>query len=634
MSSMSLVEKVLQRYSKGTVKQGHIISISPYRCMTHDNSGAVINKYQELNKKRKLRIFNPKQLVFTLDHDVQNPNNKEKYTRIEEFARLHNIDFYPAGRGIGHQIMIEEGYAFPNTLTVASDSHSNMYGGIGALGTPIVRSDALSVWCTGQTWLKVPRVVKVNLTGKLPDGVVGKDVIIALCGYFNKDQVLNTFIEFSPSNISVDDRLTIANMTTEWGALAGLFPYDALTSEYLVNLGKKFKSPRLSSQSLSNIAPLAADSNANYCKTLNLDLSSLRPYVSGPNSVKIFSSVLSMQSSKVSINKAYLVSCVNSRFSDIQKVASVLKNNKVSSKVEFYVSPASSNIQKEAELSGDWKVLLDAGCKPLMSGCGPCIGLGQGILKKGEVGISATNRNFKGRMGHPEALCYLASPEVVAASAVKGYICTPNHLKNIQENESIIKARVINGEIEHNEVQNNSDGELLSGTIVFCGHYDNVNTDGIYPGKYTYQDNITADKMKDIVMENYDVLFAEKMKKLNDTKFLVAGYNFGTGSSREQAATALLACGVTIVFAGSFSETFKRNALNNGLLTIDLPELVEYLRTVAENKPTSVLSKITFNTAGKVIVNDKTFNCMPLNGIAKKLVETGGIESFILNKPL
>jgi homoaconitate hydratase len=156
--------------------------------------------------------------------------------KIEEFSRSMGADFYPAGRGIGHQIMCEEGYAWPGTMAVASDSHSNMYGGLGCLGTPIVRTDAAAIWATGRTWWQVPPVAKVVLENKLNPGVTGKDVIVALCGYFNKDEVLNHAIEFSGDGIkyfSVDERLAIANMTTEWGALAGVFPIDDITIDWL-----------------------------------------------------------------------------------------------------------------------------------------------------------------------------------------------------------------------------------------------------------------------------------------------------------------------------------------------------------------------------------------------------------------
>jgi homoaconitate hydratase len=329
--------------------------------------------------------------------------------------------------------MIEEGYAFPYTLTVASDSHSNMYGGIGALGTPLVRTDAAAIWATGRTWWQIPPVVKVELQGSLPTGVTGKDVIITLCGLFNKDEVLNTAIEFHGSDetlkaISLEDRLAIANMTTEWGALAGVFPVDDLTVEYLqkrknrlelaqfesgkAKSGEKFVHPRINDETIQALTknPLRASPNATYAKHLTLDLSTLSPHISGPNSVKVANSLATLENENIAINKAYLVSCVNSRAGDLRQAAAVMKGKKVREGVEFYVAAASSEVQKEVVESGDWDVLINAGAKVLPAGCGPCVGLGTGLLKDGEVGISATNRNFKGRMGSPSAKAYLASP--------------------------------------------------------------------------------------------------------------------------------------------------------------------------------------------------------------------------------
>lgn len=338
-----------------------------------------------------------------MDHDVQNKSEKNltKYAKIENFAKEHGVDFYPAGRGIGHQVMIEEGYAFPNTLTVASDSHSNMYGGIGALGTPIVRTDAAAIWATGQTWWQIPPVVKVLLKGTLPPGVTGKDVIVTLCGVFNKDQVLNTAIEFHGENentlkgLSIEDRLAIANMTTEWGALAGVFPVDDLTIDYLrkrmnrlqlthfenKNLplpakGEPFIHPRINESTIQTLIdqPIKPSPNATYAKTLTLDLSTLSPHVSGPNSVKIATPLNELEQQDIQINKAYLVSCVNSRTNDLKQAAQVMKGNKVKEGVEFYVAAASSEVQKEAEEAGDWDILINAGAKVLPAGCGPCVG--------------------------------------------------------------------------------------------------------------------------------------------------------------------------------------------------------------------------------------------------------------------
>ncbi|KAJ3524137.1 hypothetical protein NM688_g8613 [Phlebia brevispora] len=258
----TVIEKVVQKYAVGlpdgkVVKAGDYVMIRPQHVMTHDNTGPVISKFRSIGATR---IYNPRQVVFTLDHDVQNKSEKnlKKYATIEAFARQHGIDFYPAGRGIGHQVLVEEGYAFPNTLTVASDSHSNMYGGVGCVGTPIVRTDAAALWATGQTWWQVPRMVKVEFKGRLAPGVTGKDVIVALCGSFNHDEVLNAAIEFAGegvSHLSIDDRLTISNMTTEWGALVGVFPVDDVTLQWYERAIEKMEQRTFSSTSLSSAIP-------------------------------------------------------------------------------------------------------------------------------------------------------------------------------------------------------------------------------------------------------------------------------------------------------------------------------------------------------------------------------------------
>jgi homoaconitate hydratase len=276
-----------------------------------------------------------------------------------------------------------------------------MYGGIGCLGTPIVRTDAASIWATGRTWWQVPPIAKCHFTGVLPVGVTGKDVIVALCGLFNNDEVLNHAIEFTGSeetmrSLPIDDRLTIANMTTEWGALSGLFPIDSVLLSWLrykATTSTMFDSDsrqRFSHSVIDNLIEnqLVADRGASYAKSLYLNLSTLSPYVSGPNSVKVATPLQNLESQHIDINKAYLVSCTNSRASDLAAAAKVFRdaaisttNNtvpKIAPGVQFYIAAASLPEQEAAEEAGDWEVLLAAGGKPLPAGCGPCIGLGTG----------------------------------------------------------------------------------------------------------------------------------------------------------------------------------------------------------------------------------------------------------------
>ncbi len=405
--------------------------------MTHDNTSAVMSKFKGIGAK-KVKIHNS--CVFALDHDIQNKDesNLKKYRAIEAFAKEHGVDFYPAGSGIGHQIMVERGYVVPGSFVVASDSHSNMYGALGAIGTPIVRTDAAAVWATGEFWWQIPRSIQVVLEGKLPEGATGKDVIITLCGLYNHDECLNAAVEFTGpgvASLSMDARFSISNMTTEWGPLVGWFPVDAVTITYMRGVSPAVESDgsrtlhRKRPRRLGKNPP-APDADAAYAARIALDLSQVTPHVSGPDTVQVMQSLAEMEKNKVAIHKAYLISCVNSRVEDLEAAAKVLKGKKIAGGVKFYLSAASKWVQEEAEKRGTWQTLMDAGANPLPPGCGPCIGLGVGLLEPGEVGISATNRNFKGRMGSRDAKCYLASPEVVAASAVAGYIRGPHEFKD------------------------------------------------------------------------------------------------------------------------------------------------------------------------------------------------------------
>ncbi len=650
--SQTLIEKIAQRYAAGLKKNhevhsGDYITIKPAYVMTHDNTGAVIPKFKSIGASK---FFNPRQAVFTLDHNVQDKSEKNlhKYKDIEKFAKEMGIDFYPAGRGIGHQIMCEEGYAYPGKMVVASDSHSNMYGGLGCLGTPIVRTDAASIWATGKTWWQVPPIAKVILKEKLRPGVTGKDLIIALCGYFNNDEVLNHAIEFSGEgahNLTIDERLTIANMTTEWGALAGVFQIDEITINWLKNRAKQISArglagvpsdsdgngvhPRLNTNRIHKLENniCKADEEAFYSKELIIDLSSIQPVVSGPNTVKTITSLSEIKSKEIKINKAYLVSCVNSRVSDLAEAAAVIRGKRVAEGVKFYIAAASSEVQSESERRGDWQALLQAGAIALPSGCGPCIGLGMGLLEEGEVGISATNRNFKGRMGSPNATAYLASPAVVAASAVAGKIdysweyCPCKIFGEIKinkkSNDNISKVEIIKGFPKE-----------IEGELIFC-HQDNLNTDGIYPGKYTYVDDFTPEQQAKVVMENYDPNFKILAEEGN---ILAAGYNFGTGSSREQAATAIKYKGIKLVIAGSLNETYKRNALNNGLLLVECPGLINDLkkRFGKENLTvkTGLFIQIDFINS-KIHFNNKNYYIDPVGEAAQELIVAGGLENWI-----
>jgi len=640
------------------VFSGDYASIKPSHIMTHDNTAAVIPKFNGLGASA---IKDPRQVVFTLDHNVQDTSdaNLEKYANIAAFAKEHGVDAYPAGRGIGHQVLCEEGYVYPYRMVVASDSHSNMYVGLGCLGTPVVRTDAAALWATGETWWQVPPVAHVKLEGQLQPGVTGKDVIVTLCGHFNEDEVLNHVIEFGGDGVkhfTVDDRLSIANMTTEWGALAGVFPADAVTFEWLAErrfileqrglagvpsdadtteLLPKRCGHDVAAATQAKVASMMPDEGCSYARTITLDISTVRPHVSGPNGVKVITSVDEMESRKLKIDKAYLVSCVNSRAEDIAAAADVLRGNKVADGVEFYVAAASNEVQAATEKAGDWDALLEAGAIPLPPGCGPCIGLGKGLLQDGEVGISATNRNFRGRMGSPEAEAYLASPLVVAASAMAGYIASPIKHDSTPLISSIeIAATDKTGAAVVAQEMHPDFPKHIEGRLIFCPE-DNINTDGIYPGAYTYKE-LTVEEMREVVMENYCTSFVSRVQRGD---VLVAGYNFGTGSSREQAATALNAVGISAVICGSANQTYKRNAINNGLIVLEVPELVDMLfASIGRDEKVAIPgTKVSLDLVngnleykeedGAALSDPMAFKS--LGAVTQELIVLGGLEAWV-----
>ncbi|HVN93369.1 MAG TPA: homoaconitase [Terracidiphilus sp.] len=641
----TIVEKIAQKHmAEGPnrpLRAGDFLSIRPHRCMTHDNTSAVMSKFKGISAKK---VKDPQQMVYALDHDIQNQDesNLKKYRAIEAFAKEQGVDFYPAGSGIGHQIMVERGYVVPGSFVVASDSHSNMYGALGAIGTPIVRTDAAAVWATGEFWWQIPRSIQVVLEGNLPAGATGKDVIITLCGLYNHDECLNAAIEFigpGVASLSMDARLSISNMTTEWGPIVGWFPVDAVTTNYMRGVHQRLKAMGVERFTDADIAswernPPAPDTDAAYAARIVLNLAEVTPHVSGPDTVQTMQSLADIEPKKIAIQKAYLVSCVNSRLEDLDAAAKVLKGKKVAAGVQFFLASASKWVQEEAERRGTWQTLLAAGAHPLPPSCGPCIGLGTGLLEAGEVGISATNRNFKGRMGSRDAKCYLASPEVVAASAVAGYICGPQQFPATEPRRQYTELAVASGGAEKVAILSGFP-QRVKGRLVFMPQ-DNVNTDAIYGKDYTYRDDMTPEMMARVVMENYDPQFASRTQAGD---VIVGQFNFGTGSSREQAVTCLKAKGIPLVIAASFSQTYLRNAFNNGFLCIEVPGLVarvreQFAKEIAAKEKTIVPGDeldIDF-TSSTISWRGEKFTFPALGSVPQSLVIAGGVENLVAKR--
>jgi homoaconitate hydratase len=618
------------------LRPGDAVSLRPRHVLTHDNTAAVMAKFDALGATA---VSDPAQPVIVLDHDIQNqgPENVAKYRRIRDFCRRHDLTFHPAGTGIGHQIMLERGFALPGALVVASDSHANSYGAVGALGTPVVRTDAAAIWATGEFWWQIPRTVQVWLEGSLPDGVSGKDLILTLCDLYPGDEVLNAAIEFTGPGVASLDmaaRMTVANMTTEWGALMGWFPVDFRTLQYLEERKRRLEAAdrhRITDAQLLEwrTAPPRPDPEATYAARITVDLCGVRPYLAGPDTVRAGRSVADVEPDRIAIDKAYVLSCVNGRLEDLESAAGVLRGRRVADGVELYIAAASREIQERAEQTGVWRDLLEAGAIPLPPGCGPCIGLGTGLLRPGEVGISATNRNFKGRMGSRDARVYLASPAVVAASAAAGYIRDGGAGAG-RPDRAIDMAESPEPPAEEVAIEPGFPARI-EGRLVLVPR-ENLDTDGIYGKDHTYRD-LSSAEMAAVVMKNYDPAFAERVKRGD---ILVGTRNFGTGSSREQAATALQAKGIPLVIAGSFSQTYLRNAFNNGLPCIEAPEFVRAVEAalraeIDDGEPTVIPGdplEIDFRR-GAIRWRGAEWRFLAPGRVPQRLVAAGGVEALV-----
>lgn len=415
----TFAEKILAK--KAGVKEvvpGQIVTVKPEHLLTHDNSAAIIGKIS--GDLDKYGIVDPNLSVIVIDHVV--PASDEKtatnHKKIREFVKKFGIrNFFDAGEGICHQVVIEKGFAVPGTIVLGSDSHTCSYGALGVFSTGIDRTEAAALMLTGETWLKVPQSIKITLKGKFNYPAMARDLISQIIGDIKADGANYCSVEFhgDNKNLSIDDRIAIANMGVEMGAKNAVFPMDSLAEEYLNSIGVK----------RDRYEKIWADPVAVYIQELSYDLSQLQPVVAKPHNVDNVVGVTEVEG--IEIDQCLLGTCTNGRLSDLEIAAKILNGKKVSSNVRFLILPASRSIFNEALKMGYIQTLSEAGAIFLPTGCGPCLGAHLGILAPGERCLSTSNRNFKGRMGCKEAEIYLASPATVAASAMYGKITDPRN---------------------------------------------------------------------------------------------------------------------------------------------------------------------------------------------------------------
>ena len=414
---MTFAEKILAKYAgENSVVPSQIVTIKPDHLLTHDNTAAIIQKID--NELDEYGVYSKDLSIIVLDHVVPAASEKTStnHKNIRDFVKKHDIkNFFDAGVGICHQVVVEKGLALPGKILLGSDSHTCSYGAIGAFSSGIDRTEAASLMLTGETWLKVPNSIKINFSEKLNKSVYSKDLVLKIIGDISASGANYCSVEYhgSANNFSIEDRFTIANMGVEMGAKNSVFLFDDITKKYLDSL-------RISSSSYEPISP---DEDAVYSKILDYDLSEIEPVVALPHSVDNVKKVTEIEG--LEIQQCLIGTCTNGRLSDFEIAANILKGKKVHSDVRLLILPSSKQVYMDSLVKGYIDIFLNAGGIILPPGCGPCLGAHQGVLAPNERCLSTANRNFKGRMGCKEAEIYLASPATVAISAIKGKITDP-----------------------------------------------------------------------------------------------------------------------------------------------------------------------------------------------------------------
>lgn len=418
---MTMTEKILAKHAGiDVVKPGQLINCKLDMVLANDvTAPPAIKEFEKIGKP----VFDNTKIALVPDHFTPNKDIKSAGLAkiVRDFAHKYNIvNYFEIGRvGIEHVILPEKGIVAPGMVTIGADSHTCTYGALGGFSTGVGSTDLGVALATGEAWFKVPETIKVNITGKKPKYICGKDVMLTLIGMIGVDGALYKALEFAGEGVkelNITDRLTIANMAIEAGAKNGIFPVDDETLNYIKDRVTK------------PYEIVEADSDATYCQTVEINLSELKPVVAFPHLPENTHTVESIKE-PITIDQVVIGSCTNGRLEDLAIAASILKGHKVHPNVRCIIIPGSQQVYLDAIHNGYVDTFIEAGAAVSTPTCGPCLGAHMGIMTAGERCVSTTNRNFRGRMGHVDSEVYLASPYVAAASAILGKIATPEEVE-------------------------------------------------------------------------------------------------------------------------------------------------------------------------------------------------------------
>jgi 3-isopropylmalate/(R)-2-methylmalate dehydratase large subunit len=573
---------------------GTIVFARPDIILTHDNTASIYRTFQKMGG---MNVADPDQMLVVLDHNAPPADAKlaTQYQEVRDIVTRQGIKkFYDSGKGICHQIMSY--HAKPGMLIVGSDSHTSTAGAFNAFAAGLDRTESAGIWKKGETWFRVPDSIKINLRGKLMENVYAKDLALWIIGMLGSEGANYLSVEYhgeGVDSLSVSDRMTMANMASEMGAKNAVFPADEVLQKFL-------------SEKISGIW---ADPGAKYLREININLSDVFPVVAAPHNVDNVISVAGLAGTIV--HEGLIGTCTNGRIEDLRIAATILKGKNISKGFQLQIIPASQKIYLEAIEEGLISTFIEAGANVLTPSCGPCLGTGQGIPANGHSVISTANRNFPGRMGNKEAQIFLASPATVAWSALSGVITDPRMTKG---NE------VFPFKAKQSQTFEIKPGEnRRSGAVWNYSDVNNLNTDQMFPGKYTY--NVLSTDPTAILPHLFEDFDPEFSKNVQDGDIIVAGENFGCGSSREHPSVGLAYAGIKAIIVKSVNRIFYRSSINQGLVLIVHKEAVEAYKQK---------DKVSVNfDKGEILIGSLRFSFDPLPEKLKQIIEMKGLVNYL-----
>jgi 3-isopropylmalate/(R)-2-methylmalate dehydratase large subunit len=588
MNPQTFAEKIFK------AQAGDIVFAKPDIILTHDNTSSIYKTFQKMGGKN---VAYPDQMLVVLDHNAPPADAKlaTQYQEIRDIVLSQGIKkFYDSGRGICHQIMSY--HARPGMLIVGSDSHTSTAGAFNTLAAGIDRTESAGIWKTGETWFRVPESIKISLSGRLKENVSAKDLALWIIGMIGSDGANYMSVEYHGDGVKtldISDRMTIANLASEMGAKNAVFPADEVLD--------KFYGQRTTG--------IWADDGAKYSSEINIDMDAVFPVVAAPHNVDNIKSVYEVAGTVV--HEGLIGTCTNGRIEDMRIAASVLKGKMVKEGFQLHIIPASRKIFLQAIEEGIISIFIESGANVLTPSCGPCLGTGQGIPADGHIVISTANRNFPGRMGNKEAQIYLASPATVAHSSLTGVITDPRNRPGKEKFPyKISQSKTF-------EIKQGDNRRI--GSVWNYADVDNLNTDQMFAGKHTYNIQSTdPETISPLLFEDFDPAFSKNVKK---DDIIIAGENFGCGSSREHPSVGLSFVGIKAILVKSVNRIFYRSSINQGLLLIVHREAVE---TYVPGDQVDV----NFNR-GEILIGSSTFSFEPLPEKLKQIIDQTGLVNYM-----